>query len=380
MKKSLIISTAAFSAAVVIGSFVTLIVLNVQNMKKLSSLEASLNQALETSNQNMMKELSAQQTMLKEISENVYNQTAFVSRMIGEALPVIVPEDFATKLAKLEAETSSAFAGKTYEDPQNLTSEYLNYIRTTPPWIQETQNENLFDLRNQLDYLAIMYEYSQTQDVDAAVTALEDLIYTAQDFSKIDTIISKYNQLIEIQNAEYEARKNEAVQTAEKNLKDFNKEFGTKPELSVLEDSLVELSSYSSDEKAAELAQELSQTIQDNTVSEYSKKISGYNEWAINLIESVNKDNIVMESSLPQKNILGMGGPSEYQKMSAGFFRQNLIDKLETIDTSLLFTPTNFLYQQLYQKIWNTLDQTQQFNVSKAILNTRKKGLDNYDR
>ena len=66
--------------------------------------------------------------------------------------------------------------------------------------------------------------------------------------------------------------------------------------------------------------------------------------------------------------------------MSAGFFRQNLIDKLETIDTSLLFTPTNFLYQQLYQKLWNTLDQTQQFNVSKAILNTRKKGLDNYDK
>lgn len=380
MKKSLIISTAAFSAAVVIGGFASLAVLNVRNMKKLSSLEASLKQALETSNQNMMKELAAQQTTLKAISDNVYNQTAFVSRMIEDALPVIVPEEFSSKLSGLESEAATAFSNQLYENPQPLTEKYLTYIRTTPPWIQEAQNENLFDLRNQLDYLAIMYEYSQTNDVDTAVTSLEELILTAQDFSKIDTIISKYNQLIEIQNAEYEAKKNKAVQTAEKNLKDFNKEFGTKPELSVLEDSLVELSSYSSDEKAAELAQELSQTIQDNTVSEYSKKISGYNEWAINLIESVNKDNIVMESSLPQKNILGMGGPSEYQKMSAGFFRQNLIEKLESIDTSLLFTPTNFLYQQLYQKIWNTLDQTQQFNVSKAILNTRKKGLDNYDR
>ena len=380
MKKSLIISTAAFSAAVVIGGFASLAVLNVRNMKKLSSLEASLKQALETSNQNMMKELAAQQTTLKAISDNVYNQTAFVSRMIEDALPVIVPEEFSSKLSGLESEAATAFSNQLYENPQPLTEKYLTYIRTTPPWIQEAQNENLFDLRNQLDYLAIMYVYSQTNDVDTAVTSLEELILTAQDFSKIDTIISKYNQLIEIQNAEYEAKKNKAVQTAEKNLKDFNKEFGTKPELSVLEDSLVELSSYSSDEKAAELAQELSQTIQDNTVSEYSKKISGYNEWAINLIESVNKDNIVMESSLPQKNILGMGGPSEYQKMSAGFFRQNLIEKLESIDTSLLFTPTNFLYQQLYQKIWNTLDQTQQFNVSKAILNTRKKGLDNYDR
>ncbi len=380
MKKSLIISTVTFSAAIVLSGFSSLTILNIQNMKKIASLESSLNQTLETSNKKLLTELAAQQTMLKEISVNVYNQTAFVSRMIGEALPVIVPEEFSSKLSRLESEAATAFSNQLYENPQPLTEKYLNYIRTTPPWIQEAQNENLFDLRNQLDYLAIMYEYSQTNDVDTAVTSLEDLIYTAQDFSKIDTIISKYNQLIEIQNAEYEARKNEAVQTAERNLKDFNKEFGTKPELSVLEDSLVELSSYSSDEKAAELAQELSQTIQDNTVSEYSKKISGYNEWAINLIENVNKDNIVMESSLPQKNILGMGGPSEYQKMSAGFFRQNLIDKLETIDTSLLFTPTNFLYQQLYQKIWNTLDQTQQFNVSKAILNTRKKGLDNYDR
>ena len=372
-KKSIIVLSLAA------GAFVLLAVQNFLNTKKINELQNQISNQINdfevSVNTNLtayQQQVEAQQKLLCETADYVKSQTAIISRIVGENIPVIIPSEYREKFDDLKKSADSAFLNKKTDDAQQLSEDYLEYIRQAPSWMQNEQSSELFSIHSEIEYLTILYDYNQNEELERTIDELQNFIITENSFSQIDLVIAEYNRLVDLQNANYDAAISKAVNNASAAISDFDnsKNVGT------LENALSELSLYGSDEKVSELIAQITKLIEEYQTADYLKKIDDYNEWAITLLDHCNRTNNSIETSLP-KGFLGFGGASDVEKETAKDRKKDLLKNLETVDTNLLITPVNSLYQQVYSVIWNSLEQKDQFEVSRLSVLCTKRGLSN---
>ncbi|WP_294427938.1 hypothetical protein [uncultured Treponema sp.] len=148
----------------------------------------------ETINQNLEK-------MSSSFSDEIKNQTSIFYRVIGEQIPVVIPED---KKAQLQAlinklpTISLKIAVDQYEEAYKL---YSSYLKSTAPWIQEEQSNELFEIKLILDFCAIISSYSTNQvSLNYTIQEIDSLIYTYNDFPKINEVEQIRDELVQLRN------------------------------------------------------------------------------------------------------------------------------------------------------------------------------------
>lgn len=145
------------------------------------------------------------------------NQTALFYKVIGDSLPVVIPEESQKKL--------DALLNAVRELPENLNDEtlkksvnlYLDFIKTTVPWVQEAASDDILYSKYSIDYYTILNTFNKNQDVNEVVESLQTFIMTSNDYRDINLVIEKYNYLVDEQNKLYEntvAQLNTTMETA----------------------------------------------------------------------------------------------------------------------------------------------------------------------
>lgn len=134
----------------------------------------------------------------KKLSESIETQTALFYRTVGEAIPVVVPEEAQKRLTELSEKTTvlidtNEIDEKKFDEDFEL---YINYVSTVSPWIQEEQVTDLFQVKYGLDYLKILIYYQQNPDnANRVLEKLSDFINQSQQYSKIVQVQSRYDEI-----------------------------------------------------------------------------------------------------------------------------------------------------------------------------------------
>ncbi len=140
-----------------------------------------------------------------DVNVQLNNQTALFNKVIGEAIPVIVPEESQKKLETLLDSIKLLSENLNDENLENFVNLYLDFIKTTAPWIQETVSEEIFYAKYSIDYYTILNDYQNKKDINEVVNSLQTFILSNNDYRDINVVIEKYNSLVDEQNLLYEA-------------------------------------------------------------------------------------------------------------------------------------------------------------------------------
>ena len=97
------------------------------------------------------------------LRQTVENQTAIFYSALGKISPLIIPEIFKSKFAALKTDCDISKHIDTLETVQSLESRYRNYLSSTPPWIQEEQQEDLLVMRFSIQYHKVKYLYENEE-------------------------------------------------------------------------------------------------------------------------------------------------------------------------------------------------------------------------
>ncbi|MDY6397089.1 MAG: hypothetical protein SPL22_05100 [Treponema sp.] len=134
----------------------------------------------------------------KKLSESIETQTALFYRTVGEAIPVVVPEEAQKRLTELSEKTTALIDTneideKKFDEDFEL---YINYVSTVSPWIQEEQVTDLFQVKYDLDYLKILiYSQQNPDNANRVLEKLSDFINQSQQYSKIVQVQSRYDEI-----------------------------------------------------------------------------------------------------------------------------------------------------------------------------------------
>ena len=143
-------------------------------------------------------------TLASDVNLQLNNQTLLFNKVIGEAIPVIVPEESQEKLETLLNSLKVLEEDLNDEKLENSVNLYLDFIKTTAPWIQESVSEDIFYAKYTIDYLTILNNYQNKKDINEVVDSLQTFIITNNDYKDINLIIEKYNSLVDEQNILYD--------------------------------------------------------------------------------------------------------------------------------------------------------------------------------
>ncbi len=124
---------------------------------------------------NCVKSLSAG-ARVDDISAQVYNQTAIVNRIVGENIPVVVPEKDKADFQNVIKASESAVKKGDVSSVKKARELYTAFIRTTAPWIQESLADQINQVRFDLSFAEVKAQLKETGDYDKALAALEQLI------------------------------------------------------------------------------------------------------------------------------------------------------------------------------------------------------------
>lgn len=142
--------------------------------------------------------------VIEQVDNQLNTQTSLFYKVIGENIPVVVPEESQKKmdnLLKSINELSINLNDETLNESINL---YLEYIKTTAPWIQEEKTEEIFFSKHSIDYYTILNNYNKSQNIVDTVDSLQSFILSNNDYKDINKVIEKYNLLVDEQNTLYE--------------------------------------------------------------------------------------------------------------------------------------------------------------------------------
>ena len=134
----------------------------------------------------------------KKLSESIETQTALFYRTVGEAIPVVVPEEAQKRLTELSEKTTALIDTneideKKFDEDFEL---YINYVSTVSPWIQEEQVTDLFQVKYDLDYLKILiYSQQNPDNANRVLEKLSDFINQSQQYSKIVQVQLRYDEI-----------------------------------------------------------------------------------------------------------------------------------------------------------------------------------------
>lgn len=142
--------------------------------------------------------------VIEQVDNQLNTQTSLFYKIIGENIPVVVPEESQKKmdnLLKSINELSINLNDETLNESINL---YLDYIKNTAPWIQEEKTEEIFFSKHSIDYYTILNNYNKSQNIVETVDSLQSFILSNNDYRDINIVIEKYNLLVDEQNTLYE--------------------------------------------------------------------------------------------------------------------------------------------------------------------------------
>lgn len=142
----------------------------------------------------------------EEISVRIDNQTSLFNRIIGENIPVIVPEEYENKFQDLKNSVDNFKKNPNDDELKKVTELYLNFIKQTPPWIQEQLSQEILTAKYNIDFYSIINEYNQTKNIEEAIDSLETFIASFNDYADIQKVIDYHNELVELQNEKYSSR------------------------------------------------------------------------------------------------------------------------------------------------------------------------------
>lgn len=144
----------------------------------------------------------------KEIADRLDAQTSLFNRVIGQNIPVVIPEDYQTKFDALKTSVDNLKENTNDNNLRNSTTLYLDFIRQTPPWIQEQLSQEILTAKYDIDFYSIIDEYNGTQNIEDAIDSLQTFIVSFNNYVDIQKVVDYHNELVEEQNAQY----NSAVQ------------------------------------------------------------------------------------------------------------------------------------------------------------------------
>lgn len=142
----------------------------------------------------------------KEISVRIDNQTSLFNRIIGNNLPVIIPEEYENKFNELRTAVETFKKDLINEELKKATGFYLDFIKQTPPWIQEQLSQEILTIKYDIDFYSVINEYNQTKNIEEAIDSLETFIVSFNDYTDIQKVIDYHNELIDLQNKKYSSR------------------------------------------------------------------------------------------------------------------------------------------------------------------------------
>ena len=110
-----------------------------------------------------MESIERSSLEIMSLRQTVENQTAIFYSALGKISPLIVPEIFKAKFSTLKSDCDISKHIDTLETVQSLESRYRNYLSSTPPWIQEKQQEDLLAIRFSIQYHKVKYLYENEE-------------------------------------------------------------------------------------------------------------------------------------------------------------------------------------------------------------------------
>lgn len=213
---------------------------------------------------------------LKKITVRIDAQTSLFNRVIGENIPVIVPKEYEKEFKKLKKSVDALKKSQNIDELKKSTEFYLNFIRQTPPWIQEQLSQEILTAKYDIDFYSIINDYNQTQNIEEAIDSLEAFIVSFNDYVDIQKVIDYHNELLKKQDEKYSSKIQELKAQINTALSDKN--ISSEEVQNLLEES----KEYSEDDLLKELLIEL-----NDLLSECERKDS-VNEELENLSKQLN--------------------------------------------------------------------------------------------
>lgn len=140
---------------------------------------------------------------VENIDAHLNNQTSLFYKMIGEQLPVIIPDKYKIDIKNLSKYLDSVLNDLNDENLGKAIDLYISIIKSAPPWIQEASSDEILFSKYTIDYLTILNNYRKNNDISEVVSSLQTFIMTSNDYKNINLVIEKYNSLVDEQNNQY---------------------------------------------------------------------------------------------------------------------------------------------------------------------------------
>lgn len=313
--------------------------IDLQN-KKYSSRIQDLKTKIDTSLNKKNISLKEVQTLLEETNE--------------------YPEDDSLKDSILELK--NLFVECELKDSVNGEVENLdNQLNKTEFFGFINDNYNLFSSK----LLECLYNATSLKYLDNSVLLSEIDSITG----KLRLQKEKYELKIQQENADKELSEiKKEIESCKEEIKNIKMDSTFNATVSVIASQLASLNfalkDYD-DEKTTELYVLIDECRENLNIAEQSyefgetENMKIYNSNTLNLIKIINSEN---------SNLKG----NKQEKSNA---RISMLSRLDEINISFLYLPVNTLYQELYQSIWNSLENEDKTKVAENALMTNKKTL-----
>ena len=161
-------------------------------------------------------------SLSQSLETNLNNQTSLFYRVIGDSIPIVIPENDKLNFEKLQNSINEL---KIKQDSLILSETikiYMDFIKTTAPWVQEAMSNELLTAKYDIDYYSLLVTYKNDNDIASLIDGLESFILVSNDYSDIQTVISYYNTLVDIQTNDYEKHMSELKRCILESLKNQN--------------------------------------------------------------------------------------------------------------------------------------------------------------
>lgn len=177
---------------------------NASTIAEMSKSVISMQESIESSQAVLVSSVQEFNETSKIIRDNSDSQTALLYRTIGDVLPVVVPDK---SRAEFETVKQAVATLRNQINDDNLSKAvelYTDFIQTTAPWIQEELSQEILEAKNDIDYSSILNTYNTNKDAEEVADSLQTFIVSNSGYSRLQTVIAKYNEIVDEQNALYD--------------------------------------------------------------------------------------------------------------------------------------------------------------------------------
>ena len=161
-------------------------------------------------------------SLSQDIESNLNNQTSLFYRVVGESIPVVIPENDKKKFMKLQSSIDELKSKQESRLLSETTKIYMDFIKTTAPWIQEALSTEILNAKYDIDYYSLLVKYKNDNDLASLIDGLESFILVSNDYSNIQSVISYYNSLIDEQSKNFEIKIYQLKETIKTSLENTN--------------------------------------------------------------------------------------------------------------------------------------------------------------